>query len=216
VQALQTIQINPGNAILVIVDMENEFCKPGGKRYSDTGGRIMPGVISAIGELAERCRHAGIPVIYVQSVRSHEEPEFTVFGHEPILKAGTWATEIVEELKPQDGDTIIQKFSHDPFYKPGLDRVLQKLVADPTRYYAVVTGGGLNVCVYHTVLGFHLRDYWTVVLVDSVYYRLDSGKEWALKQFSMGAYPNVLLSRSDLIEVSHVPAAVQPTPMAGD
>ncbi len=202
-QALQTIQINPSNAILVIVDMENEFCKPGGKRYSETGARIMPGVISAIGGLAERCRHAGIPVIYVQSVRSHEEPEFTVFGHEPILKAGTWATEIVDELKPREGDMLIRKFSHDPFYKTDLDRVLEETVTDPTRYYAIVTGGAVNVCVYHAVLGFHLRNYWTVVPVDSVFYRFDSGNQRALEQFSMDAYPNVSLSRSDLIKIQH-------------
>ena len=88
-KALQNISINPENAILVIVDMENEFCKPGGKRYSETGARIVPGVISAIRALAERSRHAGIPVIYIQSVRTLEEPETTVFGREPILKIAT-------------------------------------------------------------------------------------------------------------------------------
>lgn len=216
-KALQSIQINRENAILVIVDMENEFCKPGGKLYTETSARIMSGVISAIHGLAERARGAGIPIIYIQSVRTLQEPEFTVFGVEPVLKLGTWPAEIVEELEPQKGDIVVQKFSHDPFYKPNLDQVLQRLVPDPTWCCAVVTGGAINVCVYHTVMGFHLRNYWTAVPVDSVYYMSDSGNQRALEQFSdSGPYPNIFLSRSDLIEVSSVPAAARPAPMPAE
>jgi len=214
-KSLQNIYINPGNSILIIVDMENEFCMPGGKVYSETSARTIPGIISAIQGLAERSRSAGIPIIYIQSVRTLREPEFTIFGAEPILEIGTWAVEIVEELKPHQGDIIVQKFSHDPFYRRDLDEVLQRLVPDPTSYYAVVTGGAINICVYHTVMGFHLRNYWTVVPVDSVYYTSDSGNQRALEQFSDIPYPNIFLSRSDLIEISHVPAAAHPTPIPG-
>ena len=212
-KSLQNIYINPGNSILIIVDMENEFCKPGGKVYYEASARIMLGVISAIQGLAGRSRSVGIPIIYIQSVRTLREPEFTVFGGEPKLEIGSWAVEIVDELKPHQKDIVVQKFSHDPFYKIDLDKVLQKLVPDPTKYYAVVTGGSINVCVYHAVMGFYLRNYWTVVPVDSVYYLSDSGNQRALEQFSERAYPNVFLSRSDLIEVSHVPAAARPAPI---
>ncbi len=212
----QSISINPENAILVIVDMENAFCKPGGWRYSEMSARIMPTVIPAIQGLAERARNAGIPIVYIQSVRTLKEAEFTVFGDEPHLEIGTWAVEIVEELKPHEGDTVVQKFSHDPFYRPDLDQVLKKLVPDPTRCYAVVTGGALNICVYHAVMGFYLRDYWTVVPVDSVYYLSDAGKQRALEQFSEPAYPNIFLSRSDLVEVSPTPVAAHSWPAPGN
>lgn len=210
-KSLERISINRQNSILVIVDMENEFCKPSGKLYSETSARIMPGVISTICGLSQQCRSAGIPVIYVQSVRTLQEPEFTVFGMEPLLEMGTWGVEIIDELKPQEGDIIVQKFSHDPFYKEELDQLLERLVPDTTRYYAVVTGGGINVCVYHTVMGFYLRNYWTVVTVDGVYYYADSDNQRALEQFSHPAYPNIFLSRSDLIHVSHVSAVDRPT-----
>lgn len=200
---LQNFHINRQNAILIIVDVQNEFAKPGGKLGSDVSARIMPGVISAIQGLAEQARTAGIPIIYIQSVRTLKEPEFTVFGREPHLELGTWAAEIVDELKPHEGDIVVQKFSHDPFFRKDLDEVLQKLVPEPTKYYAVVTGGAINVCVYHTVMGFHLRNYWTVVPVDCVYYINDAAYERALGQFSEERpYPNVRLSRSDLIEIS--------------
>lgn len=212
---LQNISINPENTILVVVDMENGFCKPGGWRYSEMSARIVPGVISAIQGLVARAHSAGIPVIYIQSVRTLKEPEFTVFGREPHLEVGTWAAEIVEELKPEKRDIIVQKFSHDPFYKPDLDRVLKRLVSGSAAYYAIVTGGALNICVYHAVMGFYLRNYWTVVPVDCVYYLTDAGKERALEQFSESAYPNIFLSRSDLIEVSQTPVVSHPRPVPG-
>jgi len=200
---LQSFHINQQNAILIIVDVQNEFARPGGKLGSEVSARIMPGVISAIQRLAEPARSAGIPIIYIQSVRTLKEPEFTVFGREPHLELGTWAAEIVDELKPYEGDMVVQKFSHDPFLRQDLDEVLQKLVPDPTKYYAVVTGGAINVCVYHTVMGFHLRNYWTVVPVDCVYYINEAAYGRALEQFSEERpYPNVFLSRSDLIEIS--------------
>ncbi|MFC2003475.1 isochorismatase family cysteine hydrolase [Chloroflexota bacterium] len=214
-KSLQNIYINPGNSILMIVDMENEFCKPGGKWYSETSSRIMPGVISGTSGLAERCRSAGIPIIYIQSVRTLREPEFTVFGREPHLEVGTWAVEITGELKPHEGDIVIQKFCSDPFYETSLNQVLQRLVPDPTRYYAIVTGGTVNACVYHAVMGFFLRHYWTVVPVDCVFYLDDSAKQMALELFSVQAYPNVLLSRSDLIEVCQSPSEIRPAPVPG-
>ncbi|MFC1861041.1 cysteine hydrolase family protein [Chloroflexota bacterium] len=209
-KALQRVRVNPGNAILVIVDVQNEFCKPTGKRCSETCARVAPGVIKAIHGLAEQARSNGIPVIYIQSVRTGQEPEYTVFGLDPILKLGTWASQIVDELKPQQGDTVIQKFSHDPFYRPDLDRVLQGMVKEPTRHCAIVTGGNINICLYHAVLGFHLRNYWTVLPVDSTYYASEYEKGIALHQFSNRAHPNIFLSRSDLIEFSTVKAAVRP------
>jgi len=205
---LQSIYINHRNAILIVVDMQNEFCKPGGKVYFEISKEIVPAVISNIRKVMERVRCAGIPIIYIQSVRTLQEPEFTVFGVPPALQINTWASDIVDELKPQQGDTVIQKFSHDPFYRPDLDKVLMGLVPDPTRCYAVVTGGAINVCLYHTVMGFHLRNYWTVVPVDCTYYLSDAGKKRALGQFSEErAYPNVLLSRSDLVTVPPIPTA---------
>ena len=212
-KSLQKIHVNVANAILVIVDAQNESLKPGGKHYNRTKARIVPGIISAINGLAERCRGAGVPIIHMQSVRTLKEPEFTVFGRKPIREIGTWAAEFAEELKPRQGEVVVQKFSHDAFYQTELDQVLQRLVPDPTRCYALLTGGALNVCLHHAVMGFHLRNYWTVVLLDCVFYGTNRDKQIALEQFSREGYPNIFLSRSDLVEVSHDSAERYPAPV---
>lgn len=213
---LQTVYVNRSNAILVVVDVENEFCKPGGKLYTETSACVAPGVISAIQKLLVLARGARIPIIYIQSMRTLSEPEYTVFGTRPSLQKGTWATEIVDEIKPQDGDFIMPKFTHDPFYKTDLDNVLARLVPEPTRHYAIVTGGAVNVCLYAAVMGFHTRGYWTIVPMDSVYYGNDAGYERAIGQFSDSSpYPNIFLSRSDLIKASDSPELANQRPVPG-
>ena len=214
-KSLQNIYINKSNAILVIVDVENEFCKPGGKRYAETSALTIPPVISAIRGLMERCRNADIPVVYIQSARSLNEPEFTVFGKKPFLEAGTWAVEIVEELKPRSDDPVIPKHCHDPFHESDLDETLKKLVPDPTKCYAIMTGGATEVCLYHAILGFYIRNYWTVVPVDGTFSISESGKQVALEQFSLRSYRSIFLSRTDLIEVTDDPARLARTPVPG-
>jgi nicotinamidase-related amidase len=178
----QPVSINPANSVFVVVDVENEFCKPGGARYTDTSARLMP--------------------IYIHSVRTLNEAEFTVFGRDKHLELGSWGAEIIDEIKPQEGDTVIDKFSHDCFFRKDLDRTLKKMVPEPTHYQAIITGGALNICVYHATMGFYVRDYWTAVVTDCCYYTVDSAKDFALTQFSLAAYPNIFLTRSDLIRVS--------------
>jgi hypothetical protein len=95
-----------------------------------------------------------IEIIHIQSVRTHLEPEVTVFG-----------------------------------YKKG--------------------------CVYHAVMGFYLRNYWTVVVTDGVYCRTDEGRDRAFAQYSEPSYPNIFLSRSDLSEFSADPDRVGPRPRPG-
>jgi len=214
-KSLQNTYISKDNAILVIVDVENEFCKPGGKRYSEASAKTVPQVISAIRGLMERCRSADIPIIYIQSVRNLKEPEFTVFGKAPFLEEGTWAVEVVDELKPRSGDPVVPKHCHDPFHETNLDEILKGLTPDPTKYYAIITGGATEVCLYHTVLGFYVRNYWTVVPVDGTFSISEAGKQTALEQFSLRSYRSIFLSRSDLIEVTEDSALLAKAPVPG-
>ncbi|MBI4200631.1 MAG: cysteine hydrolase [Chloroflexi bacterium] len=205
---LHPVQANPANALLVVVDVQNEFAKVGGLGGAASGpvtaamARAMAPKVRVIQGLVEKARASRVQVMYVQSVRTHQEPDFTVFNYSPrYLKVGSWGAQIVDELKPQEGDVVIQKFCHDPFHRTNIDQVLARLVPDPTRHIAIVTGGGINVCAYHAVMGFYFRNYWTVVPVDAVYGN-EEGTRLALEQFSGAAYPNIFLSRSDLVQFS--------------
>ena len=95
------IEVAPGSTGLVIVDMQVEGCE----RHGPT---VQP-VISNIRLLLDRFRQAGSKIIHVQSIRSKDHPEFTVFGRKYDLLEGSPGVEFVPELKPFSGEPIVQK-----------------------------------------------------------------------------------------------------------
>lgn len=214
-KSLQPIVANPANAILTIVDVQNRNCHPNGESWDEQKARVVPAAVKVIRGLVEQARDVGIPIVYIQSVRTHQEAEVVVFGYKKGMKIGSWDVEIIDEIKPRPSDAVVQKFSHDAFYKTKLDAVLAELVTDPTECYALMVGGATHLCVYHAVMGFYLRDYWTVVVTDGVYARSEAGHNRALEQYSEPSYPSIFLSRSDLIEMSSDPTRVGARPMPG-
>jgi nicotinamidase-related amidase len=157
------IQLDPRLTALVLVDMENEFCKPGGKLYHPEG---VDEVVPRLKGLLARCREAGVQRIFVRSVRFPDSPEFSRFGQSPILQRGTWNAEFIEELTPEEGESVIEKHTHDCFYHTEMDHLLERLRIRPETHSVIVTGINANICVYHAVTGFHIRHYSVVVPLD--------------------------------------------------
>ena len=163
-------------------------------------------MISSIRSLLDRYREANGNIIHVQSVRSKNHPEFTVFGRKYGLLEGSAGVEFVDPLKPLAGEVIVQKTSHDCFYKTSMESVLERLDLRPCRDTIVVTGIGSNNCVYHAVIGFHVRNYFTVVPEDCIHATNPEGQVFALSQFRSHAYnfninvvqsEDILLVRND-------------------
>jgi ureidoacrylate peracid hydrolase len=214
-KALQPVFANPLNSILTVVDVQNRNANPAGEGWDEQKAQSVPPALDVITQLVHQARAATIPIVYVQSVRTLTEPEFTVFGANPSKRIGTWDVEIVEAIRPRTEDIVVQKFSHDAFFRTELDAVLERIAPDPTECLALVVGGATNLCVYHAVMGFHLRNFWTVVVTDAVYCRGEAARDRALEQFSDRSYRNIFLSRSDLVHMSGSPAADAPRPEPG-
>ena len=190
----QTIALSPRSSALVIVDMQAEGCE----RH---GAGVKP-VIAKIRSLLERFRRADGRIIHVQSVRTKEHPEFTFFGKEYSLIDDTPAVAFVEELKPLPNEVVVKKYSHDCFYQTGMEEQLKKFDLRPCRDHIVVTGIGSNNCVYHAVIGFHIRNYIVHVPEDCIHASRAEGQQFALSQFRSPAYNfNVNVTRSDNIIV---------------
>ena len=176
----ESVRLEARGTALVIVDMQNEGCE----RHGEGVRRI----IRPIQELLGRFRSAGSNVIFVQSVRSPDQPEFTVFGHGVTLIEGSAGAEFIPELTPLPREPVVKKRTHDCFYKTEMDDLLGKLNILPARDAVVVTGIGSNNCVYHAVIGFHIRDYFVYVPEDCVHASRAEGQAFALSQFRSSAY----------------------------
>ena len=187
--AERAIELSPQGSGPIIVDMQAEGCE----RH---GAGVKP-VIRNIRALLDRFRQANGKIIHVQSVRTKDHPEFTFFGKEYSLIEDSPAVEFVEELKPDANEVVVKKYSHDCFYQTPMEAELKKFDLRPCRDHIVVTGIGSNNCVYHAVIGFHIRNYLVYVPQDCIHASRAEGQQFALSQFRSPAYNfNVSVTRS--------------------
>lgn len=192
---LAAYHLAPETSLLVIANMQNEYCKPGGLRYTPNNEACIPAIKTLLGSARER----GVPIIFIGSERTQKEAAVTVWHWDRILEEGTWNSQIVDELFPGEvNEFVVKKNSYDPFFRTRLDSVLQELVPKPTEHYAVVTGLPSNLDLWHTLDGFHLRDYWTIMPVDCSA-GPDKVHQETLDRWATFGHWNVFASRSDLI-----------------
>lgn len=192
------LSVDPGRTLLVLVDLENEFCHPDGAIY--LGPPAEQAVLQAA-SLVDRARREGWRVLWIRSVRSADAVEFVAFDRAPHLVEGTWSVEYREPLAVGPGETVISKRCHDCFAGTGLDGWLAAEEIVGPDWTVLVTGVALDVCVNHAVLGFSVRDYRVGVVLDCT--APNEGPEAAatLSRYGRRAYAyNVAVTRSDLVD----------------
>src|SRR4026208_1026223 len=104
------IELNPKSTGLVIVDMQVEGC--------ERHGPGMKPIIANIRALLDRFRSVNGKIIHVQSVRTKDHPEFTVFGRPYGLILGSPGADFVEEVRPPAGGDVRRQNSPLCFYQP--------------------------------------------------------------------------------------------------
>src|SRR5262249_4955306 len=103
------VKIAAEDALLLVIDMENENCHPDGAVYiADPIKKIIPNVRG----LLDAMRRAGGKIVHTQSVRRPEALEFTVFKNTVRKLEGSWGAEIIDELKPAPGEPLVVKHTH--------------------------------------------------------------------------------------------------------
>ncbi|MBW2406978.1 MAG: cysteine hydrolase [Deltaproteobacteria bacterium] len=144
---------------LIIVDMLNDFVDEKGALYcGDTARSIIP----FIQERLQAYRHRKDHVIYLQDSHDEDDKEFEKFPKHSVM--GTWGCEIIPELLPQDGETVIPKKRYSGFYGTDLDNVLKTVGVNDIEVVGVCT----SICVMDTVGGLANRDYNVKVPIKGV------------------------------------------------
>lgn len=194
------VTVDPRRTLLVLVDLQNEYCSPQGNRYI---GSEADDAVRNIASLVDVVRDVGAGILWVRSVRSPDAVEFRAFGREPRLLEATWATEYTPPLAPAGGESVIAKHSHDCFNDTGLATWLERQGIRAPDWTVIVTGVALDVCVNHAVLGFSVRAHRVLVLLDCVAPRTGPGAAAALSHYGYRAYAyNVAVSESRLLRWS--------------
>jgi len=156
-----TYTINKESTAILVVDMLNDFLKPGGTMVLE-GGEI---IVEPMQRLLEVGRNREIPIVYVNDFHRlglKQDREFKKRAEHCI--GGTWGAEVIEELRPQQRDFIIKKSRFSGFYETDLDLTLKDLKIDTVVVVGVVT----NICVRSTIHDAFFRGYRVIVPKDCV------------------------------------------------
>lgn len=149
------------NPALLVIDCQNDFIK-GASPYSCD--MLDEKLIDRIQNAISFFREKDIPVVYTQHSIKPDKSN-AEFGEPEDVRAciiGTKGWEIIEELKPQKDELIIQKDKYDAFYGTNLERVLQRARIDTIILCGVLT----NNCVRATAEGAHYRNFKLYVISD--------------------------------------------------
>lgn len=156
-----------GQPVLVVVD----FQKGAEDMPADEVGiEIMSGGperIARAERILQAARAADIPVVFFQEVHRRSGIDFgrELDGAETIHGLdGDLATELVESLRPQEGEFHIVKRRYSGFIGTEFEIVLRALGASTL----VLIGGLTDVCVHYTFADAHQRDFYVRVVSDCV------------------------------------------------
>jgi ureidoacrylate peracid hydrolase len=159
------------NRALIVVDMQNGFCHPGGSL--PRLGMSLAGADGAVRQAAvavHQARGAGVPVIFTRHQyrpgRADEGQRLSELSGDLAavggLAAGSWDAAVVDEFGSGPDDLYIDKVRFDAFLWTSLDPLLRGLGAGNLVVCGVVT----NICVESTVRAAFMRDYKVTLLAD--------------------------------------------------
>jgi ureidoacrylate peracid hydrolase len=179
----EPIKLDIDRTALVVVDMQNSFCKKGG--LFDYMGKLdekkVKQIINRDKKVIEACRSKGIRVVYLRmgyrpglaNAGGPESPNYykelglvAMRQHRELggkfLVTGTRDWEIIDELEPRPGDIVVDKHRYSGFVNTDLDAIL----GTHNIKYLLFIGLATNVCVESTLRDAYFHEYFPVLISD--------------------------------------------------
>ena len=176
----ESINIDLGRSAIIVVDMQNTFVSKGG--MFDLRGfdvTTIQRVIEPITKICNKAREKKVKRIYIVHVLSpdlHEVGPDSSFWYkavkfyredplwqEKFLIRGTWGAGIVEALKPQEDDLIVEKPRFSAFFGTNLDTILKTYDLK----YLFFTGCATNMCVEASIRDAANLGYFPILISDA-------------------------------------------------
>lgn len=178
---------------LLVVDMQNDFVRKGAPlEVPDARGTI-----GNIARLVARFREIGAPVVYTRFLARQDEDLLWLWspqcqtevkccwrgqarGYEDA-EGEIECTEVIAELAPQPGETVIDKYGYGSFHATQLDAVLKSMGVGSI----VLTGTVTQICVEETGREAFHHGYRTTMVSDGVSSFAPDLQAATLKNFAM-------------------------------
>lgn len=175
IQFKSSIHLPAHETAVIVVDMQNDFVKPGGSLVVPDAEATVP----AIAELINRARAAGAHIVYTQDSHMPGDKEWTIWPEH--CRVRTWGWQIIDELAPQSDDLVCPKSRYDGFYDTWLDHYLTRVWSVK---HLVIVGTVSSICVLHTAASAGLRWFHVVVPADGISALTEFDQALTLRQVS--------------------------------
>lgn len=169
-------EIRADRGALVVVDLQNDFVRDGAPQEVPDARASIP----LVRTLVEACRANGVPVMFTRYTAGPRATHHAWFSPEcaPPTKScwpGTMRRyrdrdqpldghAIVDELAPDDGEIIVDKYGYGSFDGTHLEDALRAAAVSQVWLVGTVT----QICVEETARGGFRRGFEVVVAADGV------------------------------------------------
>jgi ureidoacrylate peracid hydrolase len=193
-------KVDPRQAALVVVDVQNDFCHPegaAGKRGRDLSQ--IPAMAEHLTHLLGEARRVGLPIIFIRTEHGPWTDSESWLGRNKTevqqrvltCEEGTWGCEFYA-VAPQAGERVVVKHRYSAFRGTDLDLILR---ARGIRT-VLICGVATNVCVETSAREAYMHDYEVVFLSDCSAAYSDLEHEATLR--NMAQYFGVVASEEEV------------------
>lgn len=153
---------------VVLIDMQNDFCDP------DAPTTLYPSIHSTyepIKKLSAAARTKNVPVIYTRGLVAADGSSAGLWrlkmkhhGMRGVQIEGGRGAEIIDELRPQPGDRVINKWRPSAFFRTDLEVFLGVARIDTL----LLCGTSMSGCVRATATDAFMRDIRAMIVREGV------------------------------------------------
>lgn len=184
---LRTI-VAPDRAALIIIDMQNDFVSPEGK-MAEFGFHLecVQETVQPIKSLLQTTRTLNYPILHtsmINDVNQNPVSWFAFWGEPAVTLPGSWGAEFIDELKPQNGELIITKYTYGAFVGTNLNTILRRKGIETL----IFAGTDLNICAGDSIHQAFGLGYHVVAVSDCLASFSKVGAEHSTQLHQMGLY----------------------------
>ncbi len=164
--------VDPCRTALLVVDVQNDYCAPGGALEREGGDISMTrAVVPNVIRMVDAARRHGVKVVWIHQTSlpggASDSPAWIYMKRRNGLNAdrcvdGTWGQRFVDGLRPEGDEPVIKKHRSSGFVGTNLDLVLRSNRIESTVVIGVMTEG----CVESTARDAAFSDYYVVLTSD--------------------------------------------------
>ena len=169
------MELPSGATGMLVIELQNDLASAQRAEKRGLGGALARavrdrGLLAKLAGVLEACRARNVPVIYLTKEQHPSIPRprngpsiYRRAGSEPSLVHGTWGAQVVDEIKPQESDIVLPRFtSIDPSYGTELWAICESLGLQTL----MLAGISTTLAVEGTARAAANRGYNVVVVED--------------------------------------------------